>query len=99
VADDCLPPKFVQICKEKVDCDHARWLVMYFIPLEWILFFKRIFYKISVHLNIWTSFFNPVIIYNDALVSTLSFLGAPRFESSCKPFWVLCVQVVPWNRS
>ncbi|PNF31523.1 Programmed cell death protein 4 [Cryptotermes secundus] len=24
VADDCLPPKFVQICKEKVDCDHAR---------------------------------------------------------------------------
>jgi programmed cell death protein 4 len=24
VADDCLPPKFVQVCKEKVDCDHAR---------------------------------------------------------------------------
>lgn len=24
VADDCLPPKFVQIWKEKVDCDHAR---------------------------------------------------------------------------
>jgi programmed cell death protein 4 len=24
VADDCLPPKFVQICKDKVDCDHAR---------------------------------------------------------------------------
>jgi programmed cell death protein 4 len=24
VADDCLPPKFVQICKEKVVCDHAR---------------------------------------------------------------------------
>jgi programmed cell death protein 4 len=24
VADDCLPPKFVQICKDKVTCDHAR---------------------------------------------------------------------------
>jgi len=24
VADDCLPPKFVQICKEKITCDHAR---------------------------------------------------------------------------